>query len=148
MTRREESLRDRIALGWVAMLLIQALMLIAMILESVFMDNDFLSLKFDPGEGGLKMMVFIFALYALMPIYIHFAHDRKGRIWRWAAFALAILGLFFYLLHHIAHWYYGQRPDLPSHALDATIHLLGLWVIVSSFKWARFKAVPAEGATS
>ncbi|MGD2115316.1 MAG: hypothetical protein PVG07_09700 [Acidobacteriota bacterium] len=144
MEPRDESLRQRVALGWALLMLIQTTMLVFMIVESVFDDNDFASLRFDPGPDGLKMIAFVFAVYALMPVVVHLVHGRGNRILRWIVAVLAMLSFFFLLLHHIAHWYYGQRPDLSSHALDTVVHVVGLWLIVSSIQWARSR--PGSGA--
>ena len=139
MESRDESLRHRVAHGWTLLLLLQTAMLVFMIVHSVLMDNNFKSLKFDPGTSGLKLISFIFMLYAVMPVYVHLVHGRRSRIWRWVEAVLAMLGFFFLLLHHIAHWYYGQRPTLSSHALDLSIEIVGLWLIVSSIQWARVR---------
>jgi hypothetical protein len=137
MEPRNESLRSRIALGWVMMLLVQTIMLVIMTVDSILMDDNFKSLRFDPGSRGLKMMVVLFALYALMPVYVYLVPGGRLPALRWIAVGLAALGFLFFLLHHLAHWHYGQRPDLSSHVLDVTIHLISLWVIVSSIRWAR-----------
>jgi hypothetical protein len=138
MQLQEESLRSQIALGWGLGLLILAIMLQFMTVDSILMDNNFRSLRFDPGREGLKMIVYLIAFYALMPIYVHLVHGLRSRVYRWVGVGLAVLGFLFFLLHHLAHWIYGQRPDFASHVLDLVLHLIGLWVIVSSIRWARF----------
>jgi len=138
MQLQEESLRSQIALGWAMGLLILATMLQFMTVESILMDNNFRSLRFDPGREGLKMIVYLIAFYALMPIYVHLVHGLRSRVYRWVAVGLAVLGFLFFLLHHLAHWIYGQRPDFSSHVLDLVLHLIGIWVIVNSIRWARF----------
>jgi hypothetical protein len=136
MQTTEESLRNQIALGWVIELLLVVLMLVVMIIDSVMMDNNFFSLHADPG-GSLSWMVYLFGVYALMPVYVHLVHGWKPRAGRWLAVVLAALALLFFLLHHLSHWQAGQRLTLSSHVLDVTLHLVGLWVLVSSIRWAR-----------
>jgi hypothetical protein len=142
MQSQEESLRNQIALGWVMMLLTVIIMFEFMIIGSILMDNNFATIHMDPGES-IKWMVYLIALYALMPVYVHVVHGMKSRLLRWGAVAVAGLGFFFFLLHHLSHWNIGQRPDFGSHVLDLVLHLISLWVIVNSVRWARF---PRQGA--
>lgn len=143
MASHEETLRSRIALGWVIELVILAFMLLHMTIDSILMENDFRSLKADPGPEGLAGLVYLVAIFALMPILVHVAHGAAWRGLRWVVVVVAVLGFLFFLLHHFAHWYYGTRPDFGSHVLDLTVHAVGLWVIASSIRWARFPAPPA-----
>jgi hypothetical protein len=137
MPLQEESLRQQIALGWVMELLIVVTMFVCMIIDSAMRDDNFASLRVDPGNS-LKWLVFLIGLYALMPVYVNLVHGLRLRLFRWLAVALAVCGFLFFLLHHLAHWQMGQRPDLSSHALDLVLHLISLWVIVNSIRWARF----------
>lgn len=139
MQSEEESLRNQIALGWVLELVVVVVMLLFMTIESILMDNNFATLHMDPGEST-KWMVYLIAFYALMPIYVHLVHGVKPRIFRWLGVALAALGFVFFLLHHLSHWRIGQRPDFSSHVLDLLLHLIGVWVIWSSVRWARWTA--------
>jgi hypothetical protein len=142
MQSSEESLRNQIALGWVMMLLVVVITFVFMTIASILMDNNFATLRMDPGDS-IKWLVYLIGLYALMPVYVHLVHGMRTRVFRWAAVALAALSFVFFLLHHLSHWQIGQRPDLSSHVLDVVLHLISLWVIVSSVKWARF---PRQGA--
>ncbi|HKH43530.1 MAG TPA: hypothetical protein VKM72_02585 [Thermoanaerobaculia bacterium] len=137
MQHQEESLRNQIALGWTLNLLMIAIMLLFSTVESILMDNGFATLRMDPGES-IKWMVYLIALYALMPVYVYLIHGLRTRIGRWLAVGLAVVGFFYFLLHHLSHWQIGQRPDLSSHVLDLTFHAIAIWVIVTSIRWARF----------
>lgn len=137
MQSQEESLRNQIALGWVMALLVLAFMFVFMIIDSVVMDNNFMSLRVDPGQST-HWLVYLVGVYALMPIYVHLVHGMRSHALRWVAVALAVLGFLFFLLHHLAHWQAGQRPDLSSHAFDLVFHVISLWVVVNSVRWARF----------
>lgn len=147
MKSDEHDLRAQIAFGWVILLVIQSLMIGYMIMESILAFNNFSALEEDPGVKGLKSNVFIHAVYALMPIYVYLVHGLKSSAFRWVAVAVAGFGMFFFLLHHLSHWQFGQRPDFPSHVLDLMFHAVSLWVIVNSVKWARAEGPQAE-ATS
>jgi hypothetical protein len=138
----DESLRHQIALGWVIELLLVVLMLVVMIVDSVLMDNNFFSLRMDPGGSLSGWMVFLLGGYALMPVYVHLVHPLAWRGGRWLAVALSAAGFLFFLLHHLAHWQAGQRPTLSSHALDLTLHLVSIWVLATSIRWARRPAAP------
>ena len=137
MQPQEESLRNQIALGWVMELLILAFMFVFMVIDSIVADNSFMSIRMDPGPST-HWLVYLVGVYALMPIYVHLVHGLRPRVFRWLAVALATLGFLFFLLHHLAHWQAGQRPDLSSHAFDLVLHLISLWVIFNSIRWARF----------
>jgi hypothetical protein len=149
MQLQEDNLRNQIALGWAMKLVILVTMLVFMTIESILADNNFRWLRFDPGVEGLKLIGWVVALHALMPIYVYLVHGVRSRIARWIAVVLAVLGFLFFFLHHLAHWQYGQRPDLSSHVLDVVMHLIALWVIVCSVKWARYpRAARADGEIS
>lgn len=137
MQHQEESLRNQIALGWTMQLLTVTIMLLFSTIESILMDNNFATLRLDPGQS-IKWMVYLIALYALMPIYVHLIHGLRMRIGRWAEVGLAVVGFIYFLLHHLSHWEIGQRPDFSSHVIDLTFHAIAIWVIVNSVRWARF----------
>ena len=136
MQSQDESLRNQIALGWVMNGVVLAFVLLFSIIEASMMNNNFRAIRIDPG-GSLKWLVYVFAAYPVLPVYIHLVHGRKARLFRWIAVALAALGFLFFLLHHVSHWTLGQRPDLSSHVLDLAIEVISLWVLVNSVKWAR-----------
>ena len=136
MQRLDDTLRDQIALGWVTALCVGCLMFIFMIMEGAIADNHFKMLKFDPGAQGLKVLVYLIPAYALMPVYVCLVHGLRTRAVRWVAVVMATLGLLFFLLHHLSHWYFGSRPDFASHVIDLTLHILGLWVLTNSVRWA------------
>jgi hypothetical protein len=144
MAFEEESLRGHIALGWVINLLLVTISLLFNTIDSILMDDSFRSLRVDPGTSGLTTLTYILALYALMPIYVHLVHGLRIRLFRWLAVAMAGLGFVYFLLHHLAHWRVGQRPDLTSSVFDLALHAVALWVIVNSIKWAKFPRTGTE----
>jgi hypothetical protein len=138
MQHQEESLRTQVALGWVMNGVVLALTFAFMIIESSVMSNDFRSIRIDPGTT-VRWLVYIVVLYPLMPIYVFFAHERRLRIFRWVAVAVACFTFVFFLLHHLSHWNLGQRPGLSSHVFDIAIEIISVWVIVQSVRWAKFR---------
>jgi hypothetical protein len=138
MQHQEENLRNQIALGWVMNGVVLALAFAFLIIESSVMSNDFRSIRIDPGTTT-QWLVYIVALYPLMPIYIYFAHERRWRIFRWVAVAVACLAFVFFLLHHLSHWNLGQRLGVSSHVFDVAIEIVSVWVIVQSVRWAKIR---------
>lgn len=137
LTLQEERLRTQIALGSITVLLVLCWMLAFMITESALSDNSFRALQRDPGLNGLSMIVYIVPYYALMPIYVYCVRGFRSRIFRWIAVGMAGLGIVFWLLHHLSHWQFGQRPTFSSHVVDLSLHVVGLWVLISSIRWAK-----------
>lgn len=142
-TMREESLRTQIALGWTINLVILCMMFIFMIVQSALANNAFHALHRDPGSEGMRMLVYMVPYYALMPLYVFWASGLRWRVLRWIAVASAGLGCAYFMLHHLSHWVLGERPDFNSSVLDLTLHVVGLWVLIKSVKWAKLPvAVP------
>ena len=138
MAFEEESLRGRIALGWAINLILVTIMLLFMTIDSILMDDSFRALRMDPGRQGLRLLTYVLALYALMPVYVHLVHGLKTRLFRWIGVALACVGFVYFLLHHLSHWNFGQRPDFTSHVFDLVFHVVSLWVMFNSVRWAKF----------
>jgi len=136
MDSRGESLRNLIALGWVMNGVALANSFAFMIIDASVMSNNFRSIRIDPGATA-RYLVFLIALYPLMPIYVHAVHGLRSRAFRWVGVGLAVLGFVFFLLHHLSHWTQGQRPALSSHVFDVAIEIISLWVVYTSVRWAR-----------
>lgn len=134
---KEESLRIQIALGSITVLLIANWLLAFMIVESALADNGFRALHRDPGLAGLNFITYIVPYYALIPVYVYLVRDFRLRAFRWVAVAMSGLGFVFWILHHLSHWRFGQRPTFTSHVVELTLHTVGLWLLVSSIRWAK-----------
>lgn len=143
---RDESLRSQIALGWVTNLLLLAMMFIHMIFFSLITEADqhFRTLYMDPGRRGLAQFGSLIARFAVMPIYVSAVSTLRPRAFRWVAVAAAAYGFLFFLLHHLSHWYAGDRPTFNSHVLDLTMHAVGLWVLIRSVQWARMPPISSR----
>jgi hypothetical protein len=133
----EENLPIQIAMGWVMLLLILSISLIVLVVQGTIANDSFAVIRQDPGPMGLKLIVFLFAIYAVMPVFVYIANKADVKFLRWVIAVMGIIFLLFFVLHHISHWQYGDRPDLNSHALEMAHHIIGLWVIYLSVKWAR-----------
>src|SRR4051794_15560055 len=118
MDTREESLRSQIALGWVAdMLVLNFPIFNFQIIRSLLTESErgFRTLRYDPGLSGMDILVWILGFYALMPVYVSIVNELRPRVFRWVAVALAILNFGFNILHHLAHYNAGQKPNLSAH---------------------------------
>jgi hypothetical protein len=141
---RDESLRTQISLASITVLLIGCLMFAFMIIESALADNNFRALRRDPGLGALRVLVYFIPFYAFVPLYVYLVGDLRLRVLRWVVVAIAGLGFVFWILHHLSHWYFGGRPTFSSHVIDLCLHTLGLWLLISSIKWARLPFAARE----
>jgi hypothetical protein len=136
-TAREESLCTQIAVASVTALLTLCWMLTFMIVQSALENNAFRDLQRDPGVNGLTSLVYIVPFYALLPVCVFSVRKLKARVFRWIVVAFAGFALVFWILHHLSHWLFGQRPTFSSHVVDLTLHAVGLWMLVNAIKWAK-----------
>lgn len=146
-TAREESLCTQIAVASVTALVILCWMLVFMIVQSALENNSFRLLQRDPGANGLPMLVYIVPFYSLLPVYVYAVRRLRTRAFRWVVVALAGIAIVFWLLHHLSHWQFGERPTFSSHVVDLTLHAVGIWLLVSAIKWAK-SPVPAGADTA
>lgn len=138
MELEEESLRSQIGLGWGLGGVALAMTIGFMIVDSSLMDNNFRSLRADPGTS-IEWLVYVFAVFPLMPVYVNLVHGVRPRLLRWLGVAVAGLELVFFLLHHLSHWQLGERPTVSSHVFDVVLEIVLVWVLVNSIKWAKFR---------
>jgi hypothetical protein len=141
MPTQEPTLRFQIALGWIAILLVSSMDLIFGIIRSLLTESDrrFRSLRMDPGLQGIDTLVWFIAFYALMPIVISLVAGLRWSVFRWVAVIITTLEVLFMGAHHFFHWTAGDRPSLSSNVLDFSIHLLGLWILVNTVRWAQLR---------
>lgn len=145
MDRMDDRLCNQTAHAWIGLLLVMISMLLVMTIHALIEESPEL-LYFDPGPAGLRMLILVTGFYALMPMVTHLVHATRLRPLRWLIVVLGVLSLLYFMAHHASHWTRGERPDFNSHVLDLTHHILALWLIVTSVRWARYspaKSVPS-----
>jgi hypothetical protein len=139
MQSKEDILRIKISMGWLSMLAVVIVMLVCMIYASIFEGNAFKALYRDPSPTGIVSLQALLAVYALMPLFVYVIGGIRLRALRWLPGIFAILMLLYFGLHHAGHTYSGDRPTVVSHLLDVAHHLLAIWVVVNSIRWAKLK---------
>jgi len=136
MQNNDGWIRQQIALGWIASLLILSLTLGTMLLQGLLSDAALLALSSDPGQHGLNFIKWVAGVYVLMAIGVY-SLDARRRWIRWLFVAVSIVMLLLFVLHHLSHWVFGQRPDLLSHVMDVHHHVAMGWVVYNSVRWVR-----------
>lgn len=142
-SKKEEHLVNQIALGWLMLVVIVAVMLVMMLIQSALLDNNFKLIHEDPGPKGSRLIIYVFGLYLLMPLYTYLVDRFEVRVLKWVGAVLAALALAYFSLHHASHIQFGERPDFNSHVLDLAHHLVGLWLVFVSVRWARARGAAA-----
>lgn len=137
-TNRKENRPVYIAMGWISLLLILAVGVMMLMMTSL-VTHQTIMLERDPGVQGVAMITWLFALYAVMPVVVYGADRIDFKPLKWAVVVLTILLLVYFILHQLSHWRFGERPTLTSHALETSHHLVSLWIIYMSVKWALEK---------
>ena len=146
--KRAENLATQVAIGWGLMLVTFALMLTVMVMDNIFANNDFHALRRDPGPGFMPLLLYIFGVYAMMPIYVFIVARSRLKIFRWIALAIAVWFFLFFFMHHLSHWQHGDRPTIASHVIDSMLDVYGVWVIVNSIRWALVQEPETQTATA
>jgi len=135
----QDNYHSKVAMGWISQLIVILIVLVFAIYQSVYDDDNFAALLADPGSEGFTLLVVITATYALMPYVVYIIQSTKVRFLRWIPVAVAALNLLFFFLHHWKHIMNGTRTNLMSHTLDIVLHIIGVWILVYSIRWARSK---------
>ncbi|MBX2809742.1 MAG: hypothetical protein KTR20_14045 [Cellvibrionaceae bacterium] len=125
--------RDLAAQGWVMMfLLVLSMFVINLVKSSIF--QDFSGWQFDPGEGGLLILVVVMVVYAFMPMFIK---TFQARFFRIIAIIVAVFFTLFFIAHQLNHMIVDGRPIDFLQTLDFAHHIMGSWVAVLTFLWLR-----------
>jgi hypothetical protein len=133
-------LATQVAAGWILFFLIKVFSLSCLILFSIYDKNGFQSLFQDPGPDAAKGLLYMFWIVSLMPIYVFLVGRSKSTIWRWPVLFLSSALLVLGALHHWGHWSGGERATLTSNVIDFMADGTALWLVYSSFIWARHRA--------
>ena len=149
MQHQEESLRWKVALGWVISLVLLTIQFASRLAHGMLTEADhyFRSLHVDLGVAGLRTLLVIACAYALMPIFVLVMGGARLRAPRWIAVAAAALALVSTpgsrtsnIPHHLLHLVAGAEPVFVVNVPDLTMQLILLWVLVNSVRWARYGA--------
>ena len=141
----QEKLSIQVGLGWVMLLLVLTVSLVMMIVAGIVANDGFSVMRADPGKGGMMLLVYVFGVYAVMPIFVALAQQTRTSAARWAVTVMSVLLFLFFFVHHLSHWTAGERPSFNSHFLEVAHHIIALWVIYSSVCWARTSSSVAVG---
>ncbi|MDB5815274.1 MAG: hypothetical protein JWN23_2391 [Rhodocyclales bacterium] len=132
-TEAYDSLRSRIAQAWTAMFFcVTCGFLNDLILSAA--TNDFSKWEFDPGTFGLKMVSVVMTIYIFMPILIR---NINAHWFRWFCLVATVFFGLFFVAHQVAHALTNTRPFNIIHIFDFAHHILVVWTIVLTARWAR-----------
>jgi hypothetical protein len=142
--RKDDYLCTQIVHAWIGMFIVFASMLLMQVLQ-LLIDDNVEMLYLDPGISGMKVLISIEAFYAMMMVLTHLVHPvAKLRPLRWLLMVAGLLTWMYFITHHAGHYTQNERPDFFSNVLDLTHHVLGLWLVITSVRWARYS--PATDA--
>jgi hypothetical protein len=128
-----DDLKNRIALGWIAMLFcVVGGFMVDLIKSAVY--NDFSKWSSDPGPVGMQIISTVIVIYIVMPLVVR----NVSAVWfRWTLVGLTVFFALFFLAHQVAHALSGTRPFDIVHAFDFAHHAIAIWQIVLTARWAR-----------
>ena len=144
----QEKLSIQVAMGWVMLLLVLTVSLVMMIVAGIVANDGFTVMRADPGKGGMMLLVYVFGVYAVMPIAVTLAQRTRAAAARWAVTVMSVLLFLFFFVHHLSHWTAGERPNFNSHFLEVAHHIIAVWVIYSSVRWARTASAARAGSSA
>ncbi|MBS0176210.1 MAG: hypothetical protein JSR64_19435 [Nitrospira sp.] len=138
--QEDRHLATQVAVGWALFFLVKVFSLSTAILFSIFENNGFKKLLEDPGPGAAQVLLYVFLVVSLMPIYVFIVGRSKSSVWRWPSLLLACAIFILGALHHWGHWSAGERATFSSNIIDFMADGAALWLVFSSFAWARRSA--------
>lgn len=131
-----DDLRNRIALGWISMLFCAFGGFLADLIKSA-VYNDFSKWATDPGPVGMQIVSTVIVIYIAMPLVIR----SVSAVWfRWTLVGLTVFFALFFVAHQVAHAVSGTRPFDIVHVFDFAHHVIAIWQIVLTARWARAEA--------
>lgn len=139
MQLQEFNLRTSVAQAWVCWLLLVLTMGVIDLVQSAII-LDFAKFDNDPGQEGLHMLIIVMTFYAVMPILVR---TIDFVIFRWFVVGAASFFTLFFIAHEVSHLIIGDMPWGIRHALDLAHHFIGVWLIITAGRWARFPAKQA-----
>ena len=133
LLQRQDALRQSITVGWICALQLVVIMFVVALLRAAI-GNDFTGFSKDPGDLGMRVMLVVFTIYAVIPIALRMI---GGVVFRWAMVGVAVFFLLMFVAHQLSHMYMDGRPLNFFHTLDFAHHGMMLWLIVLTVRWAR-----------
>ncbi|NRT56023.1 hypothetical protein [Sphaerotilus uruguayifluvii] len=136
MSTPQDNPRQVISTAWGGML---ALLIVMLLLDPLrkAMGGDYaglsLLLQQDPGEQGLRILIGMICLNALVQVLVHVRSCRTARV---TALVLSALYGLFFVAHHIIHLRAGEQPGLQT-GLDMTHHLLAGLAVWGAWRWMK-----------
>ena len=128
-----ERMRSIVAQGWLAMFMV-FLANIVMDLVRILITGTQAQWAEHMGMQGVKFILVVMAVYAVMPVLIR---TLSARWFRGTVIGITALMSLFVGAHEVSHLMASDKPFGPLHALDITHHLLGIWVLVAAIAWFR-----------
>lgn len=131
---KEENIRSNIVQGFVGMLFLLLMMTDADLVKAGLTQN-FSLLQRDPGIIGLWLTSIAVSANVLIQIAIRTFDNKK---FRWSIFGISIVYVLLFVLHQIFHFIAGDGIGIHF-MFDITHHIIGIWVIINAFKWAKLE---------
>jgi surface polysaccharide O-acyltransferase-like enzyme len=128
-----DDLKNRIALGWIAMLFCVVGGFMMDLIKSA-VSNDFSKWSSDPGPVGMQIVSTVIVIYIVMPLLVR---SVTAGWFRWTLVGLTVFFALFFVAHQVAHALSGTRPFDIVHAFDFAHHAVAIWQIVLTARWAR-----------
>jgi hypothetical protein len=123
-----------IAQGWILMFLLFLGMLVMEFLTAV-VSGDLTAFTSAEGQTGMKIMIFLMLLHALVPMLVV---SFKAVWFRWFIAVLTMFFGLFMVMHEVSHLFIvSNRTFGVRDALDFAHHGLAIWVALVAVAWAR-----------
>ena len=135
MKQESEKLRRIVVQGWLGMLLLLIIMIIADLIE-FGMKGDFSPLINDPGIVGLWFIAVISCVSVLTQMFLR-TYDAYSC--RWAFFYMTFAYTSIFITHQLYHLVAGAGFNIHF-LLDVTHHILGVWATIAAYRWAKLGA--------
>lgn len=123
-----------VSAAWGGMLGILLAMLVLDLLRETMADRQAALpqlLASDPGPRGLRVLVCLIAVNAVMQPVIHLSSSHVFRV---TLFAVTALYTLFFLAHHLVHAAQGEGPGLHT-VLDLAHHVTGAIGTWAAWAW-------------
>ncbi len=134
MLNHSPNYRAIVATSWCGMLALLLAMLMLSPLQ-LAMNGQYqeltLLLQTDPGPLGLKVLVVLLCLNAVLQVTVHARSCRTAKV---CILVFSVLYGLFFLVHNIAHMLSGEPFGLQS-VLDFTHHALAGFAIWGAWRW-------------